>query len=97
MGIIFDLGGDVDETSGGLRKALSRATWPDGRPLVTIWTAFSLMVFFALCCQCTATLAAIKRETGTWKWAVFAFTYMTGLAYIFAVAIYQVGTRMWPG
>lgn len=96
MGIIFDLGGDVDETSGGLREALNKATWPDGRPLVTIWTALSLMVFFALCCQCTATLAAIKRETGTWKWAAFAFTYMTSLAYILAVAIYQLGTRFGP-
>ena len=97
MGIIFDLGGDVDEESGGLREALNKATWPDGRPLVTIWTAISLMVFFALCCQCMATLAAIKRETGTWKWAAFAFTYMTAIAYILAVAIYQIGTRVWPG
>lgn len=97
MGIIFDLGGEVDETSGGLRKALQRATWPDGRPLVTTWTAISLMVFFALCCQCMATLAAIKRETGNWKWSLFAFSYMTGLAYIIAVAIYQIGSRVLPG
>ena len=93
MGIIFDLGGDVDESSKDLRSGIARATWPDGRPLITIWTAISLMVFFALCCQCMATLAAIKRETGTWKWAAFAFTYMTVLAYVFAVGIYQIGTR----
>lgn len=93
MGIIFDLGGDVDEQSNDLRTGISRATWPDGRPLMTIWNALSLMVFFALCCQCMATLAAIKRETGTWKWAAFAFTYMTVLAYVFAVLIYQIGTR----
>jgi ferrous iron transport protein B len=58
---------------------------------MTIWTAFGLMVFFALCCQCSSTLAAIKRETNSWKWPVFAFTYMTALAYIAAVVINQIG------
>jgi ferrous iron transport protein B len=94
MGIIFDLGGDVDEASGDLRQALAKATWPDGRPLMTLWTALSLMVFFALCCQCMATLAAIKRETNSWKWPAFAFGYMTVLAYVLAVAVYQIGTRV---
>ncbi|MBS1714669.1 MAG: ferrous iron transport protein B [Armatimonadetes bacterium] len=97
MGIIFDMGGDVDESSGDLRTAISRATWPDGKPLMTVPTSISLMVFFALCCQCMATLAAIKRETGTWKWAAFAFVYMTVLAYVSAVAIYQIGSRIAGG
>lgn len=91
MGIIFSLGGDVDEESGDLRSAMIEATWPDGRPLLTIWTAFGLMIFFALCCQCNATLAAIKRETNSWKWPVFVFFYMTTLAYIAAVVINQIG------
>lgn len=91
MGIIFSLGGEVDEESGDLRTAMKEATWPDGRPLLTIWTAIGLMVFFALCCQCNATLAAIKRETNSWKWPVFVFFYMTILAYIAAVVINQVG------
>ena len=90
LGIIFNLGGDVEQSSGGLRRAISNATWPDGRPLITPWTAVGLMVFFALCCQCMSTLATIKRETNTWKWPVFVFTYMTVLAYIFAVAIHQL-------
>lgn len=96
MGIIFSLGGDVDEESPDLQSAMKQATWPDGRPLLTIWTAFGLMVFFALCCQCNATLAAIKRETNSWKWPVFVFFYMTGLAYIAAVAINLVG-RLFTG
>ncbi|MDR3688468.1 MAG: ferrous iron transport protein B [Fimbriimonas sp.] len=91
LGIIFSLGGDVDEKSPDLPKALNEATWPDGRPLFTPWTAVGLMVFFALCAQCMATLATVKRETNSWKWPLFMFTYMTVLAYIAAVAVQQIG------
>lgn len=94
MGILFGTGGDVDEESASLKDSINSATWPDGRPLMTPWTAVSLMVFFALCCQCMATLAAIKRETNSWKWAWFAFGYMTALAYILSVAIQQVGRML---
>jgi len=91
LGIIFNLGGDVEEGDVDLRKAVSEAQWPDGRPLFTAWTAVSLMVFFALCCQCMSTLATIRRETNSWKWPVFAFSYMTILAYIASVGIFQLG------
>jgi ferrous iron transport protein B len=90
MGIMFNLGKDVDEGSSDLRKQLSQATWPDGKPLFNGWTAFGLMVFFALCAQCMATLATVKRETNSWKWAVFMFTYMTALAYLAAVGLHQL-------
>ena len=96
MGIIFATGEEQDENSPDLRKALAKATWPDGRKLITPWTSFGLMVFFALCCQCTATLAAIRRETNSWKWPLFAFTYMTTLAYVFAVAIQLIGRVFTP-
>ena len=49
------------------------------------------MVFFALCAQCFSTLATVARETGSRKWAWFMFAYMTTLAYIAAVGIYQLG------
>lgn len=91
LGIIFSLGGEVDEKSSDLPKALHDAKWPDGRPLFTAWTAVGLMVFFALCAQCMATLATVKRETNSWKWAAFMFTYMTVLAYIAAVGVQQLG------
>lgn len=91
MGILFDTGGDVDEGSVSLKQSIQRAKWPDGGTLMTPWTAISLMVFFALCCQCMATLAAIRRETNSWKWAWFSFGYMTTLAYILSVAVQQLG------
>jgi len=94
LGIIFSLGGDIDEKSTDLRTVLKNATWPDGRPLFTIWTAAGLMVFFALCAQCMATLAAVKRETNSWKWPTFMFFYMTALAYLGAVLVNQIGLRL---
>ncbi len=49
------------------------------------------MMFFALCAQCAATLAVMRRETNSWRWPVFTFVYMTVLAYVGALATYQVG------
>jgi ferrous iron transport protein B len=94
LGIIFDLGADQDESSVDLRESLKRATWPDGKPLLTTASAIALMIFFALCCQCGATLAAIKRETNTWRWPVFVFFYMTFLAWACAVGTYQLLTAL---
>ncbi len=92
LGIIFSIGEDVDpkEPPPDLRRAMQAAKWPDRHPLFTAWTAVGMMVFFALCAQCMATLATVKRETNSWKWPVFMFTYMTGLAYIAAVGIHQL-------
>jgi ferrous iron transport protein B len=54
--------------------------------------ALSVMVFFALCCQCASTLAVIRRETNSWRWPLFTFVYMTVLAYLGALVVFQVGT-----
>jgi ferrous iron transport protein B len=76
-----------------LARALQDAEWEGqpGRRVFTVPTALSLMVFFALCCQCASTLAVIRRETRSWFWPAFTFTYMTVLAYLGALAVYQIG------
>lgn len=94
LGTIYSVGADVDESSPGLQAALRNAAWPDGRPVFTIPTALSLMVFFALCCQCAATLVVIRRELNSWAWPALTFVYMTTLAYLAALAVYQVGSRL---
>ncbi len=101
LGVIYNLGEDVDLESeadaGEFHRRLSAATW-DGsdppRPVFTVPVALSIMVFFALCAQCAATLAVIKRETNSWRWPAFTFAYMTVLAYLGALATYQIGTWM---
>jgi ferrous iron transport protein B len=57
-------------------------------------TALSLLVFFALCCQCASTLAVIRRETRSWAWPAFTFGYMTALAYLGALVTFQIGRLM---
>ncbi|MBI1319635.1 MAG: ferrous iron transport protein B [Candidatus Hydrogenedens sp.] len=94
LGTLFNLGADEDEESPGLRETLRNATWPDGTPLFTLPVALSIMVFFALCAQCGATLMVMKRETKQWRWPIIAFTYMTTLAYIGAFLAYQIGTAV---
>lgn len=92
LGVIFSVG-DVESKEGDvqLKYAIEKAKWPDGRPLFTHWTAIGLMVFFALCAQCMATLATVKRETNSWKWPLFMFVYMSTLAYIGAVFVNWLG------
>ncbi|MFA7230337.1 MAG: ferrous iron transport protein B [Victivallaceae bacterium] len=53
--------------------------------------AFVLLVFVMVYAPCLMTLAAIKKETGKWRWAVFSATYSTALAFVAAVVIYQIG------
>jgi ferrous iron transport protein B len=98
LGTIYSLGGDQDEESEALRTAMRNAVWPDGRKVFNVPVALSIMVFFALCAQCAATIATIKRETLSWRWAAFSFFYMTGLAYVGAFCTYQVSMALgWGG
>lgn len=94
LGTIFSLGGEVDENDTSLRAELDRAVHDDGRKLVTLPVALSIMVFFALCAQCGSTLMVIYRETGSWRWPAFCFAYMTALAYVGALLTYQIGSRL---
>jgi ferrous iron transport protein B len=98
LGQIYNLGRSApDEIEEPLGEALRSATWgdrPDGPPVFSPATALSVMVFFALCCQCVSTLAVIRRESGSWLWPAFTFVYMTALAYIGALLTFQIA-RLW--
>ena len=51
--------------------------------------AFSLLIFYVFAMQCMSTIAVVKRETKSWKWAGIQFVYMTALAYFASLATYQ--------
>lgn len=53
--------------------------------------ALALMVFVMIYSPCSATLMVIRRESGKWRWALFAMAYTTVLAFIVATAVYQIG------
>jgi len=60
-----------------------------GKPLYSLATGISLLLFYAFAMQCMSTLAAVKRETKRWKWPAMQLVSMTGLAYITALIAYQ--------
>ncbi len=97
MGIVYSVGevdaGD-DESTKPLRQALSDAKNPDGSKAYTPLVGLSLMIFFALACQCMSTLAVVKRETGGWRWPAFLFAYMTVLAWVTSFLVFQIGTLL---
>lgn len=92
----LEIEGDAEPESLSLRAALKRATKPQGseggeeRPLFTVPVALSILVFFALCCQCGGTLVTLAREAGSWLWALFCFSYMTALAYSGAFLVSRI-------
>ncbi len=79
-----------ENDNSSLRQKMEAATHPDGRKVYTLPAALSLMIFYVLAMQCMSTLAVVKRETRTWKWPAFQFVYMTGLAYLMSLLVYQL-------
>mgnify|MGYP001824563625 CR=1 FL=1 len=90
LGTIYALGEEAEEER--LAERLTQARWPDGARVFTLPMVLGLLLFYAWCLQCAATLAVIRRETNTWRWPVFAWSYMTVLGYVGALLIYQLGT-----
>jgi ferrous iron transport protein B len=90
LGTIYAVGGEAEEET--LRDRLRAATHADGSPVFTLPMVLGLLLFYAWCLQCAATLAVIRRETNSWRWPVFAWSYMTALGYGGALLIYQLGT-----
>ena len=91
LGTTYAVGGDLDAEDETLRSRVRNAAWPDGSKVFTPAIALGLMVFYALCLQCAATVAIIRRETNSWRWPIFAWLYMTSLGYLGALTCAQLG------
>ena len=90
LGTVYAVGDEADEAT--LSARLKAATWPDGAPIFTLPMVIGLLVFYACCLQCAATLAVIRRETNSWRWPIFAWGYMTTLGYVGALLAFQLGS-----
>jgi ferrous iron transport protein B len=90
LGTVYAVGDDADV--GTLSSRLKASTWPDGRKVFTLPMVLGLLIFYACCLQCAATLAVIRRETNTWRWPVFAWLYMTAIGYFGAMLVFQLGS-----
>jgi ferrous iron transport protein B len=89
MATLYSVEGDNKETL-MLREKMQQATYSDGSKVYTLASGLSLMVFYVFAMQCMSTLAIVKRETRSWKWPMIQLAYMTSLAYIMSLIVYQL-------
>ena len=61
---------------------------------ITPLAAYAYLIFILLYFPCVATIAAIKNETGSWRWATFAACYTTVIAWIASALVYQIGSLL---
>ena len=90
MAVIYHSDEDTEDSK-QLITQIREETHPDGRPVFNKVTAFGFMVFILIYFPCVAVVAAIRKESGSWKWALFTIFYTTGLAWVLAFAVNQVG------
>ena len=74
-----------------LAQTLQAQKRPDGTPVYSPLTAVTLMVFYVFALQCVSTVAIVRRETNSWKWPLFQWLYMGGLAWGLAFLIHLGG------
>lgn len=87
LGVLYQIGPEADEKSESLREAIRKSG-------LTSATAFAFMAFVLIYTPCIATVAAIRRESGTWKWALFSIAYALTLAWLVSFTIVQIGRAL---
>jgi ferrous iron transport protein B len=89
LGVIYQ----ADTNPGGTSLVEKIRTQKDasGRIVFTPLIAFSFMLFILTYFPCVGVVAAIRRESGSWKWAVFTVFYTTGIAWLLSFTVYQIG------
>jgi ferrous iron transport protein B len=89
MATIYSIGSDVED-EGTIKNRMKAEVNPEtGGPRFTPAVGLSLLVFYTFAMQCMSTLAVVYRETKGWKWPMIQLTYMTVLAYVSALIVYQ--------
>lgn len=91
LGVIYTGDGENDML---LKERLQTEQSPDGNLVFSPLVATSLLLFVLIYFPCIATIAAIKNESGSWKWAAFVVVYTTVLAWIVSFGVYQIGSMV---
>lgn len=88
LATIYSVGSEEEET---IKNRMAAETNPVlGTPLFNFASGVSLLLFYAFAMQCMSTLAIVKRETNSWKWPTYQLFIMSGIAYVLALAAYQL-------
>jgi ferrous iron transport protein B len=90
MSTVYNVGSADDDTE-NLADTLKQQRRDDGSLIYTPLLALTLMVFYVLALQCVSTIAVVRRETNSWKWPAFQWTYMAVLAWVLAFVTYRGG------
>ena len=94
LAVIYGMGEEAAGDEMTFSETVRRQKRSDGTPVFTTATSLSLLVFYVLAMQCLPTQVVTRRETGSWKWAILQFGYMTILAYVAALIVYQSLTAL---
>jgi ferrous iron transport protein B len=90
MATIYSIGSVGDDDTNTIKERLREEINPEtGGPRFTFAVGLSLLVFYTFAMQCMSTIAVVYRETKGWKWPLIQLVYMTALAYLSALAVYQ--------
>ncbi|MFY8190047.1 MAG: nucleoside recognition domain-containing protein, partial [Bacteroidia bacterium] len=90
MSTIYSVSGSDDDLD-SIREAMLKEKNPHtGKPTYSLATVFSLLLFYAFALQCISTVAIVKKETDSAKWAIIQFVYLTVLAYGSSLLLYQI-------
>jgi ferrous iron transport protein B len=90
LGTAYSLGEVDPEESSSLSRTLAKT------PGWTPAAAMAMMIFIMFYAPCFVTVVCIVRESGSWKWGLFSMAFNTVFAFTLAVAVYQIGTRLFP-
>jgi ferrous iron transport protein B len=88
LATIYSVGSDDEQT---IKSRMAAEVNPVlGGPLFNFASGVSLLLFYAFAMQCMSTLAVVKKETNSWKWPMWQLFVMSAIAYIVALAAYQI-------
>ena len=90
MATLYSVQGGNDADANTLSEKMGRATYKDGRKVYTLATGISLMIFYLFAMQCMSTLATVYRETKRIRYPLLQLAYMSGLAYLSSLLVFQL-------
>jgi ferrous iron transport protein B len=89
MATIYSVGSHSEEENTIKEKMRNEVNSVTGKPIYTFASGISLLLFYAFAMQCMSTLAIVKKETNSWKWPIIQLLFMSGLAYLVALTVFQ--------
>ncbi len=90
MSTIYSVGGDIGDLNTIRHKMTSEMNPETGKPVFSIAAVLSLLIFYAFALQCMSTVSIVRSETKSWRWALIQFVYMTALAYLSSLAVFNI-------